>query len=215
MTELKPIEKYPNYFTTLDGVIHGKRGVLSVYRHKKYPQVCLRKDGKAHWLQLNGLIAEIFIPNPENLKCVGHYDQDVQNCHPSNLYWKKCGPVIQFSSTDLKNRKKLRSIRILYGLEEKEYFELLIAQDYKCAICGIPEEKSPRRLHIDHAHAESKYVPKNAIRGLLCWECNHRLIAAHTDPEIFNKAAQYLRQHTGHIAPDHSKKRKRKRKPKK
>lgn len=36
---------------------------------------------------LHRIIAEHFIPNPDNLPCVGHKDDNRQNNDVSNLYW--------------------------------------------------------------------------------------------------------------------------------
>lgn len=55
-----------------------------------------------------------------------------------------------------------------------------------CAICNLPPRgKLP--LNVDHDHKTG------AVRGLLCWTCNHRLLPAAKDsPQRLSAAADYL-----------------------
>jgi len=64
------------------------------------------------------------------------------------------------------NQKKFRdrNRKALYGISSDEYEQLLLRQNYKCAICG-----RARRLGIDHNHETGE------IRGLLCNQCNSRV----------------------------------------
>ncbi len=63
-----------------------------------------------------------------------------------------------------------------------------------CEICGFPETKKPR-LAIDHCHKTGVF------RGLLCGMCNQMLGAQEDNPQIFERAAQYLRDRSkGHAA---------------
>jgi Recombination endonuclease VII len=53
-----------------------------------------------------------------------------------------------------------------------KYQEMLLAQNYLCAICGKPETKidpqlgKPCMLAVDHCHGTKK------VRALLCFRCN-------------------------------------------
>ena len=52
-----------------------------------------------------------------------------------------------------------------YGISQEEYSNMLIKQDFKCAICRtLPEENMS--LSVDHNH------DTNEVRGLLCSRCN-------------------------------------------
>lgn len=92
-----------------------------------------------------------------------------------------------------------RSWRYLrtYGITLEEYEAILAHQDGKCAICGKPprtakthkgkaQPLASKRLAIDHDHKTG------AVRGVLCWHCNHRLLGVSQDPEVFRQAARYL-----------------------
>lgn len=52
-----------------------------------YFAVCLSKDGKHYGKRVNRLVADAFIPNPENHPVVNHIDEDKQNNNVSNLEW--------------------------------------------------------------------------------------------------------------------------------
>ncbi|QIG73060.1 recombination endonuclease VII protein [Rhizobium phage RHph_N3_19] len=107
-----------------------------------------------------------------------------------------------------KDSLRKNNLRTMFGISEEEYDIILKSQNHCCAVCKRHESSFNIKLHVDHAHEESKHVPKNAIRGLLCSDCNVRLISNHTDPEIFLSAAKYLTRHTGHITPGYVRKKK-------
>ena len=53
-----------------------------------YFKVSLRKNGKRKTCYLHRLIAQTFIPNPENKSEVNHIDEDKTNNRVDNLEWK-------------------------------------------------------------------------------------------------------------------------------
>ena len=88
-----------------------------------------------------------------------------------------------------------------FGITTEQYDELLEKQDYCCAVCLKHETEFKIRLAVDHAKVESKFVPEGAIRGLLCNDCNLKLISNIVDPDIFERAARYVKQFTGLVVP--------------
>lgn len=52
---------------------------------KGYYRVQLCKDGKPKWYLVHRLVAESFINNPHNLKCVNHLDGNKTNNRVNNL----------------------------------------------------------------------------------------------------------------------------------
>lgn len=84
-----------------------------------------------------------------------------------------------------------------FGLTVDDYERMWNEQNGKCKICDKPETASSidsrrtRRLAVDHCHASKK------IRSLLCAQCNSGLGNFRDDPELLEKAAAYIRQHTG------------------
>lgn len=66
----------------------GKERLMKTYTRKDgYVQVCLRKNGKTITHKLHRLVAETFIPNPDNLPEVNHKDENKANNVVSNLEW--------------------------------------------------------------------------------------------------------------------------------
>ncbi len=52
-----------------------------------YHQVKLSKDSKDYCKYVHRLVAEAYIPNPNNYPEVNHIDEDKTNNHASNLEW--------------------------------------------------------------------------------------------------------------------------------
>lgn len=52
-----------------------------------YPAVILRAEGKRKSFYVHRLVAQAFLPNPDNLPCVNHKDEDKSNPHADNLEW--------------------------------------------------------------------------------------------------------------------------------
>lgn len=53
----------------------------------RYPLITLSLRGKSKTFSIHRLLAIMFIPNPENLPCVKHKDDDKYNYALSNLAW--------------------------------------------------------------------------------------------------------------------------------
>ena len=61
-----------------------------------YPTVVLSiSHGKRQYPSVHRLVAEAFIPNPDNLPCINHKDEDKTNNSVPNLEW--C--TVQYNST--------------------------------------------------------------------------------------------------------------------
>lgn len=57
------------------------------YDKSGYKRVNLHKDGVMTVLYVHRIVAEAFIPNPENKKTVNHTDENKKNNHWTNLSW--------------------------------------------------------------------------------------------------------------------------------
>ena len=69
---------------------NGKRpGLLTLTQQPKgYLYAMIRlANGKQKNCRVHRLVAEHFIPNPDNLPCINHIDGDKHNNHVSNLEW--------------------------------------------------------------------------------------------------------------------------------
>lgn len=97
--EWKEIKGYKGYYVSNYGrVANGnffpyscneKRGLLKIHINRKTGRatVCLQKDGKQYKRLVSRLVAEAFIPNPENKSYVHHIDGNPQNNRAKNLRW--------------------------------------------------------------------------------------------------------------------------------
>jgi hypothetical protein len=70
-----------------------------------------------------------------------------------------------------------------YKIGESEFQELLEKQAGRCAICGVVPDKT---LVVDHRHSD------DAIRGLLCDDCNQGLGRFKDNPALLQSAISYL-----------------------
>lgn len=52
-----------------------------------YKHVCLYQDGTERTRTVHRMVAEAFIPNPDNLPCINHKDEDKTNNSVGNLEW--------------------------------------------------------------------------------------------------------------------------------
>lgn len=87
---------FPNYTITNDGEIFSlnylgvkgrKQQLIPTNSGRGYVQVQLCKDGKKYVRYPHILVAQHFIPNPDNLPQINHKDGDKSNCHDWNLEW--------------------------------------------------------------------------------------------------------------------------------
>lgn len=103
------------------------------------------------------------------------------------------------------SKGRIYHLKRTYGITLEQYTELLEKQDYACAVCKKKQDKIKYNLHVDHDHKTGE------IRGLLCFNCNNKIIGRHTDPKLLAQAVIYLTEFkTGWFVPEKKKKIKRK-----
>ena len=86
----KEIKGFPNYYVTKDGHIWSGwcgRYISEILTENGYRRVVLSKNNKSHNFLVHRLVAEAFIPNPENKPCVNHKDLNRENNCVENLEW--------------------------------------------------------------------------------------------------------------------------------
>lgn len=90
---------------------------------------------------------------------------------------------------ETKEKRKFNRMKHLYGVTFEEYNKMLKEQNGKCKICNDLLDFN-RHAHIDHCHET------NAIRGILCYNCNSGLGHFKDNIDILYKAIKYL------VSPD-------------
>lgn len=92
---IRKIKDFENYYISSNGFVYSRRKktkrLKELYTIKNskhsYIKFNLRKDKKSVGKLLHRLIAEHFIPNPNNFKEINHIDGNKTNNHINNLEW--------------------------------------------------------------------------------------------------------------------------------
>jgi hypothetical protein len=130
--------------------------------------------------------------------CVQKRNKDYLNTEKGKLARKKA--LSNFSKTNnakaqAKNyresvkgtiSKRKKWLKYKYSITPEDYYEMLVAQDYKCKICKTTENEGRQFLDVDHCHTSQK------IRGLLCNQCNNGLGRFKDSIELLQSAIEYL-----------------------
>ena len=87
-----PIKEFNGYLITNFGKIfslkrHNMKKIKCFKNKQGYLEVYLYKSGKNHKKKVHRLVAQAFIPNPDNKPCINHIDEDKTNNNVSNLEW--------------------------------------------------------------------------------------------------------------------------------
>jgi hypothetical protein len=111
------------------------------------------------------------------------YAADPERSKLAARRWRKSNP------DGTRQRTWKYMLRQRYGITIADYMALLEKQEGVCAICRGPETYPGReRLAVDHCHATG------IVRGLLCNHCNRAIGFLRENPEVVDRAANYLRQ---------------------
>lgn len=174
----KDIENYEGYQVGNLGRIKNREGKIKTtyIQNKGYYCVSIYADGKTHHPTVHRLVAQAFIPNPNNYTQVNHIDCDKSNNTVSNLEW--CNQNYNY-----REGKKF----YLYSHNENHFYaklrntDIMIAELYKAGftrasvarILGLNPSSleaiengiSYRELGVDFKHiSRTKYKDKNYIK---------------------------------------------------
>jgi hypothetical protein len=96
------------------------------------------------------------------------------------------GRYIYYQCKKCKWKMKIKSS---YGLTARQYVTMYKKQNGKCGICRGEIQIRGYYTHIDHCHKTNK------VRALLCGKCNTGIGQFNDDPEILEKARDYVALH--------------------
>lgn len=83
----KKIKDFEQYEINESGQVRRNSKILKPEMRNGYYSIALSKNGKRTHKRIHRLLAEAFIPNPDNLPMVNHKDQDRLNNNLDNLEW--------------------------------------------------------------------------------------------------------------------------------
>lgn len=96
-----------------------KKGLIG--RERNYYSVVLCKNGKTQTFLVHRLIAEAFIPNPNNLPQVNHIDENTKNNSISNLEWVTSKENDNHGTRNLRISNKQKGISKGVGVNNPNY----------------------------------------------------------------------------------------------
>ena len=103
-----------------NGTIKSERIIKGAISKNGYLRVCLQKNGIKTNFLVHRLVAEAFIPNPDNLPQVNHKDEDKTNNIYTNLEWCTASYNTNFG-TCIERRIKKQSKKILQYTLDGEF----------------------------------------------------------------------------------------------
>ena len=132
-----------------DKPLNGKQMKQGMH-DKGYKIVSLTKDGKTKMRFVHRLVAEAFIPNPDNLPMVNHKDEDKTNNFLENLEWCTNEYNLSYGTAKERRAKKLRGVPHTENHNQKisssmkRYYE-----EHKSTAKGRREENGKKVVRVD------------------------------------------------------------------
>lgn len=109
VSTLGRIKSLVSYFGTHEKIMKGQPVWTG------YLRVCLVKDGKSKMHTIHRVVAETFIPNPQNKPIVNHIDGDITNNCVDNLEWVTFKENSN-KSKNVKTSQRWNSIKVIDSL---------------------------------------------------------------------------------------------------
>ena len=117
------VRSLPRVSKSINKTYGGKILKLGHLDKTKHQTVTLSKDNILKTYPLHRIVADAFIPNPDNLPCINHKDEDPTNNHIDNLEW--CSYQYNINYSLYKRKRKIICIEtgeILYASEWSKKF---------------------------------------------------------------------------------------------
>lgn len=158
----KMLKDFPDYSVDEQGNVYsyktGKKHKMSPYLDgkKRYRMIDLMVNGIKKKCLIHRLVAQTFIPNPNNLPEVDHIDNNPQNNNVENLQWcdrkfnltksyKTLSPVRNYKITALYNKN------VLVGYFKSTKLACKYAvQHFDCSFTSLEKYKYSKDISITH-----------------------------------------------------------------
>lgn len=141
----KDIQGYEGYQVSNHGNVKSlgngksrKEKILKPFNNTKgYLQVTLCREGKQKQHLVHRLVAQAFIPNPQNLPQVNHRDENKTNNNVENLEWCDCVYNINYGTRTEKTSKQVICLETgkVYPSTNEVERQLGFANQYISAVC--------------------------------------------------------------------------------
>ena len=147
-----------NYSVDIYGNIYSnpregtKGGILKTWSDKKgYKRVSIWINGKMHQKQVHRIVAEVFLPNPQNKSQVNHKDGVKNNNHISNIEWATPKENTKHAFNNGLAKSPSTGMTGYKSFRGKEVFQYDINGKYLCSFgsirqAGISTNTSPSSI---------------------------------------------------------------------
>lgn len=187
MPTIKPVAHTPGYFVSDDGKVfsekYGRRCELKQSEHKGYRRVALSTNNKRQGYPVHRLVAEAFIPNPEDKPFVNHLDGNKRNNAVSNLRW----------CTASENQKHAYDVlNVRNGHEGYKYAKLYPNEELRNRLVelGIPRWRH-NLAELGEMLPKEAWTRKSSVCDWICY-CDNQELRADTEADARAKCLIYL-----------------------
>lgn len=120
----KQIKDFPNYFVSPDGTVYNKHGKVlkQEVTNKGYVRVSLsNKISKHKRFAVHRLVAQAFLPNPNNYPWINHINENRKDNRVENLEW--CTPLYNLNYSNVIEKASIAKFRKIYCITTNEFFD--------------------------------------------------------------------------------------------
>ena len=117
--EFTPYYKNENYLISKSGKVYSllsNKILKQCMDSGGYYFIRIRKNGKTKAISTHRMVAETFIPNPQNYKYINHIDEDKSNNNVENLEW--CSNSYNNQTIRKKHRERIKKEHVKYIRED-------------------------------------------------------------------------------------------------
>lgn len=160
--DAEPITEFPEYRITPQGNIYNSRGniIAQSVDTKGYLKVALYKGNQRYTRRVHVLVAQQFIPTPDNLgdhPVVDHIDQDRTHCSVDNLQWVSQADNIKKAYEQ--GRVQSTAMRVKCIEDDKEFFSCTQASEYyHCSKITIQDAIRKRNGYVKSLNKHFEFV---------------------------------------------------------